>query len=86
MRVTQGAEVTQRVPNAAYADAGSALLCGTRAFARTQRCASAERASRATIAFLESDRPDAPRAGDAYGDGPGVSWWRRRPIAPPRLR
>jgi len=25
-------------------------------------------ASRATIAFLESDRPDAPRAGDAYGD------------------
>jgi hypothetical protein len=26
------------------------------------------RASRATIAFLESDRPDAPRAGDAYGD------------------
>src|SRR5437764_3425998 len=26
------------------------------------------RASRATIAFLESDRPGAPRAGDAYGD------------------
>jgi hypothetical protein len=26
------------------------------------------RARRATIAFLESDRPDAPRAGDAYGD------------------
>ena len=25
-------------------------------------------ASRATIAFLESDRPGAPRAGDAYGD------------------
>ena len=25
------------------------------------------RASRATIAFLESDRPGAPRAGDAYG-------------------
>src|SRR5207302_7040210 len=24
--------------------------------------------TRATIAFLESDRPDAPRAGDAYGD------------------
>src|SRR5438309_8585073 len=28
------------------------------------------RASRATIAFLESDRPGAPRAGDAYGDIP----------------
>jgi hypothetical protein len=26
------------------------------------------RASRATIALLESDRPDAPRASDAYGD------------------
>jgi hypothetical protein len=26
------------------------------------------RASRETIAFLESDRPDAPRAGDAYDD------------------
>jgi hypothetical protein len=26
------------------------------------------RASRATFAFLESNRPDAPRAGDAYGD------------------
>jgi hypothetical protein len=26
------------------------------------------RASRATIAFLQSDRPDATRAGDAYGD------------------
>jgi hypothetical protein len=26
------------------------------------------RASRATIAFLESDRPNAPQAGDAYGD------------------
>jgi hypothetical protein len=26
------------------------------------------RASRATIAFLKSDRPDAPRAGDAFGD------------------
>jgi hypothetical protein len=25
-------------------------------------------ATRATIAFLESDRPDAPRAGDGYGD------------------
>jgi hypothetical protein len=24
--------------------------------------------ARATIALLESDRPDAPRAGDAYGD------------------
>jgi hypothetical protein len=31
------------------------------------------RASRATIAFLESDRPDAPRAGDAYGDIPSVT-------------
>ena len=28
------------------------------------------RASCATIAFLESDRPDVPRAGDAYGDIP----------------
>jgi hypothetical protein len=27
-------------------------------------------ASRATIAFLESDRPNTPRAGDAYGDVP----------------
>ena len=27
------------------------------------------RASRATIAYLESNRPKAPRAGDAYGDG-----------------
>jgi hypothetical protein len=26
------------------------------------------RASRATIAFLESDRPAAARVGDAYGD------------------
>lgn len=26
------------------------------------------RARRATIAFLDSDRPDAPRAGDGYGD------------------
>jgi hypothetical protein len=26
------------------------------------------RASRATIAFLESNRPDAPRPGDAYCD------------------
>jgi hypothetical protein len=30
-------------------------------------------ASRATIAFLQSDRPDAPRAGDAYGDGGHLS-------------
>ena len=30
------------------------------------------RASRATIAFRESDRPDAPRAGDACGDDPVV--------------
>ena len=33
------------------------------------------RASRATIAFLESDRPDRPRAGDAYGDVPIVPTW-----------
>ena len=32
--------------------------------------AAPNRAGRATIAFLESDRPDAPRAGDAYGDLP----------------
>ena len=38
------------------------------------------RASRATIAFLESDRPDAPRAGDAYGDASIV------PIAGPGER
>jgi hypothetical protein len=30
------------------------------------------RVSRATIAFLENDRADAPRAGDAYGDVPMV--------------
>jgi hypothetical protein len=34
----------------------------------SQRCGSAEPCYRATITFLESDRPDAPRAGDAYGD------------------
>jgi hypothetical protein len=27
-----------------------------------------ETATRATIAFLESDRPDRPRADDAHGD------------------
>jgi len=34
---------------------------------------------RATIALLKSDRPDAPRAGDAYGDisiTPVVASWR----------
>jgi hypothetical protein len=30
------------------------------------------RASRATIAFVESDRPDEPRAGDSCGDDPQV--------------
>ncbi len=42
------------------------------------------RASRATIAFLESDRPDAPRADDSYGD---IGTARRpggRAIGPPR--
>ena len=29
-------------------------------------------ASHTTIAFLESDRADAPRAGDAYGDDPAA--------------
>jgi hypothetical protein len=37
-------------------------------FARTQRCGSAGLRPPAAIEFLESDRPDAPRAGDAYRD------------------
>ena len=45
-----------------------------------------DRASHATIAFLESDRPDRPRAGDAYGDGRVVSAVARPASAPPRLR
>jgi hypothetical protein len=31
------------------------------------------RATGATIAFLESDRPEGPRASDAYGDEGGAS-------------
>jgi hypothetical protein len=39
---------------------------------RLGRTAPAARAGRYGIAFLESDRPDGPRAGDAYGDVGGV--------------
>ena len=35
---------------------------------KRQRCGLAEPRHCETIAFLESDRPDGPRAGDAYGD------------------
>ena len=42
--------------------------------AQTHRCASRpNRATRATIAFPESDRPDRPRAGDAYATASVVS-------------
>jgi hypothetical protein len=37
--------------------------------------ASPNRASRATIAFLESNRPDAPGPGDAYGDEAIAPLW-----------
>jgi hypothetical protein len=37
-------------------------------FAQLSDAAPANRARRATIAFLESDRPDPHRAGDAFGD------------------
>jgi hypothetical protein len=56
-----------------------ALAC-----AQTRRRRSAE-PRRATSAFLESDRPDAPRAGHPYCDGGHVGGCRRRTIAmPPR--
>ena len=51
-----------------HADRAGSAGWRTIAFAQTQRCAPPNRASRAAIAFLWSDRPDAPRAGDAYGD------------------
>jgi hypothetical protein len=45
--------------------------------ANSDRPVRRSQADGAMIAFLESDRPDAPRAGDAYGDKgmtrPGVS-------------
>jgi len=41
LRGTKGAEVTQRVPSPAYADAGSALVCGACAFAQQQPSVSA---------------------------------------------
>ena len=49
-------------------DRRSSKLGATVAIAQTQQHGSAEHATRATIAFRESDRPDGPRAGDAYGD------------------
>jgi hypothetical protein len=39
--------------------------CLTAAPAQTHRCGSAESRHRATIAFLEGNRPDGRRAGDA---------------------
>jgi hypothetical protein len=41
---------------------------GAAEFAQTQRCGSAEPRQAPTITSLESDRPAAPRAGDADGD------------------
>ena len=40
---------------------------------RERRCIGEPRAIRATIAFLESDRPTEPRADDPYGDARLVS-------------
>jgi hypothetical protein len=37
---------------------------------KLSRAAAQNRASRATIAFLGSDRSDGPHAGDPYGDIP----------------
>ena len=50
-----------------HADRAGSAGWRTIAVAQTQRCAPPNRASRTAIAF-RSDRPDAPRAGDAYGD------------------
>jgi len=61
-----------RQPHACFAtpvpakDGAAALVLSP----KLSGAAAPNRASRATIAFLESDRPDAPRAGDAYGDLP----------------
>jgi hypothetical protein len=52
----------------------------TAAPAQLSGAAPPNRASRATIASLPSDRPDAARTGDAYGDQGGVRDQRRRPV------
>jgi hypothetical protein len=66
------ARVRRTIAKATQQSSGSGpdLSCGRRSDSpKLSGAVPPNRTSRATIAFLESDRPGGPRAGDAYGDG-----------------